>query len=68
MQTERRVVDLPKIVEFVEGALKKLPVKEVDVDAIPVLHDLQRNHRYCQSCDARLRHPVVAHRTVRVGR
>ena len=35
------MVDLAKIVELVERALKELPVKEVGVDTISVLDDLQ---------------------------
>ena len=36
------MVDLAKIVELVERALEELSVKEVGVDAISVLDDLQR--------------------------
>ena len=34
--------DLAKIVELVKRALEELPVKEVGVDAISILDDLQR--------------------------
>ena len=35
------MVDLAKIVKLVEGALEELPVKEVSVDTVSVLHELQ---------------------------
>ena len=42
MEAESRVVDLDMIVELVERALEESSVKEVGVDAISVLDDLQR--------------------------
>ena len=40
METQRRVIDLPEVIELVEGAFEKLPVHEEDVDAAADLDNL----------------------------